>query len=93
MKKQANDLRKDVSELLERVVTQEAHDSVLSKLESAFGTLDSKSQEVLKAYFDGYSIEELSQIHALSFEQTKDWINQTKRQLLAHLQRNISARH
>ena len=93
MKKQSNGLKSEVSELLERVTLEEAHDSVLTKFESAFSGLDAKSQEVLQAYFEGCSLEELSERHSITVGQTKDWILQIKRQLIAQLQRNISARH
>lgn len=93
MKRQNGDLREDVSELVEKVTLEEAHSSVLDKLESAFATLEPKSQEVLTAYFNGTSIEELSQQNAISISQTRDWIHQIKRQLISQLQRNISTRN
>lgn len=93
MKKQTNDLREDVSELVEKVTVEEAHQTVLEKLETAFASLDSKSREVLQAYFNGTSLEDLSQQNDISVNQTRDWISQIKRQLISHLQRNTSARN
>ncbi|MFM8270419.1 MAG: hypothetical protein ACKN9V_09555, partial [Pseudomonadota bacterium] len=61
MKRQGNELREDVSELLEKVTIEEAQNSVLERFESAFGALDPKSQEVLHAYFNGSTLEELSE--------------------------------
>jgi DNA-directed RNA polymerase specialized sigma24 family protein len=93
MKRMSNDLREDVSELVEKVTVEEARNTVLDKLESAFKTLDPKSLEVLHAYFNGVTLEELSQQNAISVDQTQDWIRQIKRQLITQLQRNNSVRH
>ena len=93
MKKLSNDLREDVSELVEKVTVEEARNTVLDKLESAFKTLDPKSREVLQDYFNGVTLEELSQQNAISITQTQDWIREIKRQLITQLQRNNSVRH
>ena len=93
MKRMSNDLREDVSELVEKVTVEEARNTVLDKLESAFKTLDPKSREVLQAYFNGATLEELSEQNAISINQTQDWIRQIKRQLITQLQRNNSVRH
>ncbi|NBX77237.1 MAG: sigma-70 family RNA polymerase sigma factor [Proteobacteria bacterium] len=93
MKRVSNELREDVSELVEKVTVEEARNSVLDKLESAFKTLDPKSQEVLQAYFNGVTLKELSQQNAISINQAQDWIRQIKRQLITQLQRNNSVRH
>lgn len=93
MKNQSSDLKWEVSELLEEVTVEEAHQAILKRFNQALETLDPKGQEILVEYFDGSTLEGISQKHALSFSEAEELISQLKRQLLSQLQRNFRARH
>lgn len=92
MKNQTS-LKWDVEKLVKDVTVQEAHLAVEQKLERALDSLEPRSREVLMAYFNGTSLEQLSKDNSISLKETQNWVQQIKRQLISQLQRNNSARH
>jgi len=92
MKRPKPDLTEEVSELLLQSTLVEAHEEVNRRFEIAFQSLDKKTQAFLSEYFNGATLEELSQEHSLTPQETAHWINQAKRDLLRSLQRGTSVR-
>lgn len=86
-------LKWDVENLVKDVTIQEAQLAVEQKLEQALNALEPQSREVLLAYFNGTSLEELSKENSISISEAQNWIRQIKRQLISQLQRNNSTRH
>jgi DNA-directed RNA polymerase specialized sigma24 family protein len=90
--KNLGSVRWDVEELVHKVTVQEAQMAVEKRLEQALDKLDPKSRELLLDYFNGTTLEEMSEQNSISLNEARDWINQIKRQLISQLQRNNSAR-
>jgi len=93
MKNHTKEFQWEVSELLEEVTVEEAHQAIMRRLDRAFESLDPQAQELLSDYFEGSTLKEIGKKHSLSTDKTQDLIHQIKRQLLSHLQRNHQARH
>lgn len=93
MKNHSGDLKWEVTELLEKVTVEEAHQAIIRRFNQALDTLDTKGQEVISEYFDGSTLEEIAERHSLSIPEAKALVGRLKQHLLTQLQRNTRARH
>lgn len=93
MKKKMNDtLRKEVSDLAERSVMEQANADVFSRFDGAMAELDTDSRELLRHYFDGVPIAKLSERCGVEIHELELWLERTKKQLINSLRARCTVR-
>ena len=92
MPKSVPAFREEVLELVKDSTVEEVAVKVWEKLESALEKLDPESLDVLEAYLNGKTVEQIAEAHGLTNEELSAWLDKSKRLLLVHLQRENSTR-
>lgn len=88
----AMDLKEEVAPLLEQTVSTEAEEKVWAMFEDALSNLDGESILILRDFFAGRSLAEMSQTHRLSEGEVAQWIEKSRRELISQLQRKANLR-
>jgi hypothetical protein len=83
---------KDSDNLLKLAVAEDAVNQVWGKFEKALAQLDSESLALFREYLDGVPVTQLSERRGLTTEQTKDWLDQVKREINQSLRANCKVR-
>ncbi len=91
MKKQTSWVN-DVEELVEDTTLAEASQKIWDKFDQAMNQLDEGSQRVLKTFFDGQSLEELSNSMQLSKGELEKLLSRARRQLVENLRQGFQVR-
>lgn len=92
MKERDPQLVKDVEELLEQSVLQEAANEVWQLFQTALESLDPESRELLELHFEGNSIKEVSQKMDLPEGDVKAWITKSKRDVIKNIGQSTKVR-
>ena len=85
-------LSEEVAPLLEKSITAEAEAKVWGLFEDALLTLDSDSILVLKDYFAGHTLYQLTAKYGVTHREMVAWIERARRDLLAQIQRKATLR-
>lgn len=92
MKNHDPGLVKDVEELLEETVLEEATQAVWEAFQTAIDGLDPDSKCLLQLHFEGKSDKDLSQKLDLPEKDVKAWLLKSKREVIAKLGRQTKIR-
>ncbi len=84
--------QKDLKQLLDQVILAETTQVVFKEFDCALEELDPASRQLLEQYFDGHSIEYLSERKGLSKKEIQDWLNQSRRKLIRKLRQKYQVR-
>ena len=92
MKRQNDQLVKDVESLVEQSVAAEATEKVWDKFAQAMGKLDEASQDLLRQFFGGTGVEELSRQTRLSPAEVEAWLSKARKQLVENMRSGFQVR-
>lgn len=81
MKDSAPFLIRDLEQLLDQTVVKDAVAQIMEKLEEAVNALPPASAELISAYFNGSTFEEIARANSVTPEQAREWIDRIKREL------------
>ena len=76
---------RDVEDLLEKSVVEEAVDSISKHFDTAMDSLDKASADLIRRFFDGASLEMLAHEEQLQRKEVEVWVAQIKLKLTQHL--------
>ena len=76
---------RDVEELLEKSVVEEAVHAVSSRFDEALNSLDAESFSLIQKFFDGQSLEALAREKNVSRAEIESWVAQIKLKLTQQL--------
>ena len=82
MKERDPEFVRDVEELLEETVLQEAANAVWEVFQKALESLDPDSRQLLELHFEGKSTKELGTKLELSETEVQNWIVKSKRDVI-----------
>ncbi len=87
MKNHDPGLVKDVEELLEETVLEEATQAVWAVFQKALEGLDEESRYLLELHLEGKTDKDLSQKLDIPEKDVKDWLVKSKRQVVSSISR------
>lgn len=87
------DLKEDVRELALQSLLAEGSQKVWQHFETAMEQMDEDTAYLLTQYFEGASVEVLSERKKVTHAQMSDWIDRAKRDLIQRMKNGYQVKH
>jgi len=92
MKKKQTPWVKDVEQLVKQTDLADATEKVWDKFDNALNQLDEASRKLLKEFFDGSDVDELSRRMKVAKPELEAWLTRARRELVNNLKQGFQVR-